>query len=587
MKKNDFVRLVLGVVGGLLFSVGLCMCLLLPLALLFVFINTNVTQELEHQASRTVLETLKQAKTPLISMVSDADYTSKEILGSDAVQDYLGMCLIQSPDEIYHYRYKVDLFLAQLLDSRDYIERAALFSNGEMVVQSGAYLQEDALPAETESLELDKTGLHWLPARDNQAYMSRHERGQEVVLLRSVNDVQTFGVMLGVEKLSIHEDYICSLYSGIAANETENMLLIDDDGNVISSMDKTCLGTNTAGQHWYSGVREGNEGWFVSDGKLITYCRLNTPGWVLVRIDAQTMVAHGKLVSGVILMSIALTLPFATVFFIIQRRNIIRPIMELSEEIRGFHDGNYTFTERQNAQDEIGVLNRACVEMGKYIQDLIERVYKSQLAEKETQLMYLQSQINPHFLYNTLDSIRWMAIRNRQMDIAKQTQALAQLLKHALNGGSENTTVREELKHLQDYITIQTNRFGDRIEVIVQADEEALNCSVLNLVLQPLVENAFVHGLENKIGHGIIEVRVSREGDVLTYSVADNGLGADPEPVRRALRGEEPEKNALALTNINKRLKYKYGEEHMLRFNSEPGKGTTVIVTMPAQEVSE
>ena len=201
--------------------------------------------------------------------------------------------------------------------------------------------------------------------------------------------------------------------------------------------------------------------------------------------------------------------------------------------------------------------------------------------------MEQQSQINPHFLYNTLDSIRWMAIRNRQMDIAKQTQALAQLLKHALNGGSENTTVREELKHLQDYITIQTNRFGDRIEVIVQADEEALNCSVLNLVLQPLVENAFVHGLENKIGHGIIEVRVSREGDVLTYSVADNGLGADPEPVRRALRGEEPEKNALALTNINKRLKYKYGEEHMLRFNSEPGKGTTVIVTMPAQEVSE
>jgi two-component system sensor histidine kinase YesM len=221
--------------------------------------------------------------------------------------------------------------------------------------------------------------------------------------------------------------------------------------------------------------------------------------------------------------------------------------------------------------------------MGRYIEDLIEKVYKSQLAEKEAQLRYLQSQINPHFLNNTLESIRWMALRNKQPDIAAQAAALARLFKHALNNGREMTTVREEVANLQDYALIQQNRFGSRIEILISADETLLDCAVLNLILQPLVENAIVHGLEGKLGHGVVEVKIFSAGDDLIYTVEDNGLGTDPEVVRQALRELEGTGSAFALTNLQKRLQFKYGKEYGVVFDSTPGAGTKVTVTLPKQ----
>lgn len=564
------------------FIVSLALLLLIPMILLFWFVNTRVNRELEAQSCQTVLETLKQAKTPLNTTVSDADYLSKEILANSTVQEYLRQCLCTPAEELFEYRYKVDLFLSQLLDSRPYILRAALFFNGELVTQSGAYLQTDTLPENIADLQLEKTVLYWTEAENNQAYLSRYERGYEITLLRAVNDIDNFGITLGTEKLTIREDYLCSLYSGVAAPQTQNMLLINDQGKVVSSIDKSLLDASTVKEDWYEMILGKSEGYFVTqDGRLISFCHLKNPGWYLVRIDSEVKMARSD---SVVLICIALTLLFAVAFFTIQRKNIIAPIAELADEVRSFHDGNYTFTERRNAKDEIGELNRSCVEMGRYIQDLIERVYKSQLAEKETQLKNLQAQINPHFLYNTLESIRWMAIRNKQPDIAAQTEALARLFKHALNNGREMTTVREEISHVQDYMTIQTNRFGERIETLIQVEEEALDCVVLNLILQPLVENAYVHGLENKVGRGVVAVTVKRRINQLIYRVEDNGLGTDPEPVRRALAGKGEAGVALALTNIQNRLKYKYAVGYELIFDSVPGKGTTVTVTMPAQQ---
>ena len=564
------------------FLISLFSCLILPLLMIFVWVNTSVTRELEEQACHTALEMLKQAKAPIQSMVSDVDYTSKEILSNDAVQKYLKACKLRSNEELYEFRYPVDLFLPKLLHSRSYILRTALFSEDNLVAQFGAYQQVDALPDQAENLDLPHTGLHFLPAAENRAYISASEKGQEVIVLRSINDIQQFDIMLGVEKFSIREEYICGLYTFAATGETDYMMLLDYDGNIISSTNKEMLGTNVISEPWYVFMSTKQDGWLITrENQLVTYCWLPNPGWVLVRVDTRVPMTGIGIGKAVILICFVLTLVFAIVFIIIQRRNIIRPIMELTEEIHSFHDGNFSFNERRNAKDEIGILNRTYIEMGQYIQDLIERVYKSQLAEKEARLKTLQSQINPHFLYNTLESIRWMAIRRKQPEIARQVEALARFMKHALNSGSEMTTVLEEIRNIQDYITIQMNRFGDRITIHMDVDENAEECVVLSMVLQPLIENAFVHGLEEKMGQGCISVSIRCSDDKLVYTVSDNGLGTDAEAVCAVIRGENDKKSGLALRNISQRLRYKYGDKANIIFESTVGEGTCVTVSMP------
>lgn len=249
-----------------------------------------------------MLETLKQAKTPLYSMLNDADYVSKEILSNSAVQDYLRKCENQKPEDLYEYRYKVDLFLAQLLGSRSYVLRAALFSGNNMVVQSGAYLDSDTIPAAVKELNLNKNGLIWCAAEDNQGYLSRYERGYEVTLFRAVNDMEYFGVMLGTEKLTIRESYICSLYSGVSSEHTRTMFLMDDAGNIVSALDKTMLGTNVSNLPYYEKIRQEPEGYlFDSENEVVSFCRIDSPGWYLVRVDSKNLVEKGGVINAVIL----------------------------------------------------------------------------------------------------------------------------------------------------------------------------------------------------------------------------------------------------------------------------------------------
>ena len=567
------------------FLLSISIILLIPLMLLFLFIRTNVKERMKEQAAQTILEVVKQAKMPLSTFVRDTDYFSTQVLGNGDVQKYLRRCQSAAPETLYKYRYQVDLFLAQLLDSRPQVQRIALFVNNQVAVQSGAYLTRDSLPENMASLDLQSSGLHWGTAADNQAYLSYYERGYEVTLLRAVNDIYDFGTMLGVQKITVREEYLCSLYNTMVGPLTENIFLMNEQGEVISSQNKAWLNAHLQDDAAYQNIFGKHEGvYFLKDGRMVAFCYLKEPGWYLVRLDSNVVTASPD---AVILICIVLVLLFCVVFFIIQKRSIIRPITELSEEVRSFHDGNYTFTDRRSADDEIGVLNRSCVEMGRYIQDLIERVYKSQLEEKEAQLKYLQAQINPHFLYNTLDSIRWMAVRNKQPVIAEQTQALAGLMRHALNQGRKMTTVREELEHLQDYITIQTNRFEDRIRIVVEAQPQTLDDRVMALLLQPLVENAIVHGLENKIGQGVIEVRIFHAEQDLVYIVEDNGLGADTRKIQEALAQDEPAEGSFALKNIQRRIQYQYGKAYGIRFESEKGIGTKVTVRMPIEKETD
>lgn len=566
------------------FVTSLLAFLIAPLLFLFTLFNARFSAELERRSSQTVLETLKQARTPISSMVGDVGFVSKEILANESVQEYLSRCAYTDAGNLYEYRYPVDLFVDRLLDSRDYILHVALFdTDGERVAQGGTYLKTDQVPEYVTIDQLAPLPLYWGNTQSNEEYLSKQARGYECISLRIINDLYQPTKPIGVEKISIKEDYVCGLYEDTATKATLNILLIAADGKVVSSMDKSLIGQSITNWDEYSVISSKTSGYLLEEDILMTWCALEDVNWKLIRIDQKEPIINISFYRTSFYIFLSLIVIFSVVFFFIQRHTIIHPIKKLSEEVRQFHDGNYTFTVL-NRKDEIGMLNSSIVEMGSNIENLIEKVYKAQLSEKDAELKYLQAQINPHFLYNTLEAIRWMAVENNQPAIAVQVNALARLFKHALNSGKELTTVDEEITYLQDYITIQKNRFGDRIDFHFYVDESVKQCQVVNLILQPLVENAIVHGLEEKLSGGIVDIRVLADGSDLVYVVVDNGLGTDPKPIQQALHKNTTSENAYALTNIHQRLTIRYGEGYGIEFESTQGSGTCVTVRMPQKE---
>ncbi len=567
---------------GVKFVVSLSVFLFIPLVVLFAWVNANFIAYLEEEQNLTTVATVKQAEASINNTLSDVNFISKEILSDTVTQSFLMEIGTNGEEFQYAYLYALDLYLAQLLDSRDYIKLVTIFHQEVAVVQSGAYLPQDTFPALSSDVELEDTTGYWLPAMYNEAYFSDADDGYEVVFLRSINNIYQIGQSLGIEKIAIDESYICALYENLAGTETEEMFLIDQDGNIISSMNKSLLGQNITGWEIDPRTKHATEGYYTTaEGKIVSFCDISSADWILVRVDTKHAIENTTIFTTITSISILMTILFGVVFWLIQKKYIIKPIKKLSMQAENFQMDTLHWPNELTGKDEIGTLSRTFGEMVDNIQELIDTVYKTQLTAKEAQLNYLRSQINPHFLYNTLESLRWMAVSNGQDEMATQIQALAHLFAHALNAGRDMTTIGEEVAHLKDYVTIQTHRFGDRISVRLDVDETLNQHEVLHLVLQPLVENAYVHGLEMQLGQGVIHVSIQKDGNTVVYTVQDNGAGANGAAIQAALMDERITGDTVALKNIYQRIQNKYGAAYGVVFTSTTGQGTCVTVTMP------
>jgi two-component system sensor histidine kinase YesM len=244
-------------------------------------------------------------------------------------------------------------------------------------------------------------------------------------------------------------------------------------------------------------------------------------------------------------------------------------IMTLKMESREYISG-ISFDNR----DEIGKIGNRFVELYNRNNELTTKLYESQLKEKEAELLALQSHINPHFLYNTLNSIFWMAEKAKVKPISKMAVSLSKLFKLTLNNGNHITTVRNEIEQLKSYLQIQNIRFDNKIEYSIDIDPTILDEKMIKLLLQPLVENAVQHGLEQQNKQGKIMIKgIKKEGKMI-FEVIDNGVGFNNSE-------EFLLKNpGYALKNINERIKLHYGPEFGLNITSKLNEGTKVVLTI-------
>ena len=258
-----------------------------------------------------------------------------------------------------------------------------------------------------------------------------------------------------------------------------------------------------------------------------------------------------------------------------------------------FQKGDFTKQVEVISFDEIGEVTACFNQMVMSIKELIDNKYVMELQEKESELIALQAQINPHFLYNTLDSLYWRIQSDGNEELAEDILALSQLFRLVLGQGKGIIPVHMEKDLIANYLHIQKMRFGRRLNYEISIDEEIMEASIPKLILQPFVENAIVHGFENTEFGGSLLVTGKRKGDNLIFTVEDNGVGMSDEQIEAIWNVEDSKKYSgqrigrYAIKNVKERLALKYQSNFKLTIESIIGKGTTVTIMIPWEKWGE
>lgn len=267
---------------------------------------------------------------------------------------------------------------------------------------------------------------------------------------------------------------------------------------------------------------------------------------------------------------------------------ITAPILRLCHAAEQAGRGDFKTRAHEENLNEIAVLNASFNRMVEEIGKLVEDIRVEELNLRAAELRLLQEQINPHFLYNTLDNIIWLAESKETQQVVNMVSALSDFFRTTLSKGKDYISVKDEEAHINSYLQIQQFRYRDILTYEIDMDEEVYDCEILKLTLQPLVENALYHGIKGKRGLGHIRVAGCIRDGLLEFTVTDNGIGMKEErlrEVRRIITGEmesTKEKGGFGLFNVNERIRLNYGQQYGIRIESNYGEGTCIWVTVPA-----
>ena len=336
-------------------------------------------------------------------------------------------------------------------------------------------------------------------------------------------------------------------------------------------------------------VMESRESSFLTeDDRLYTISRSEKTGWIVVGVSYLSELMKGANKARNLYLIIALLL-FAAALLLAYLLSdaITRPITALEKSMKEVEKGNFEHAALEVcAENEVGRLSQSFNIMTEEIQNLMEQSRHEQRIKRKYELKALQAQINPHFLYNTLDSIIWMAEWGKTQEVVQMTSSLARLLRRSISNEREVVTVAEEVEYTQDYLTIQKMRYKDKLEYEILVEQEIAQEGIVKLILQPLVENAIYHGIKYKEGKGMIRIRGFRQEDRIVLQVEDDGSGMDEETLTHIFEKhtKDTKSNGVGLKNVNERLQLYYGTEYGLKYESKIGEGTTATVILPARE---
>ena len=496
-------------------------------------------------------------------------------------------------------------------------EITLLYDNNKDSVSNIALLSGDgelllAVPAARLKNDMDVTGQEWfkdaLEHPENLHFSMPHvqyifDNGENqyrwvITLSRAVEITKGTSTAQGVLLIDMSYASLQYMLDNTPLGNQGYLYLMSGDGELIyhPQMQLIDAGLKEENTQAASAYGDGNyqETWQGKDRDVIVKT-VGYTGWKIIGVSPE----HGFTLNEV---KTRLFLVFVVAFFLFLlavinayiSSKITAPIQELEKSVNALEEGELDTQVYTGGSYEIQHLGRSIGGLARRIQALMNDIVAEHESKRKSEFDTLQSQINPHFLYNTLDIIVWMIENEQKQEAVKVVTALARFFRISLSKGRSIIPVRDELEHVRNYLTIQQKRFKNKFIYQIEAQEEVLSLASLKLMLQPLVENAIYHGMEFMDGDGEITVKVERNEDRLCFTIADNGLGMTKEQVEGLLTGEtrsaSKKGSGIGVKNVNERIRLYFGEDYGLEIFSEPDEGTAIQICLPAvpyEELSE
>ena len=486
-------------------------------------------------------------------------------------------------------KYDVDSArFAEEMEQQIFLEEKCLYGlalydiDGESIWHSGTFAeQEDAkemawfLQAK-ENIETISYGRRRLVLPQEDSYVFE--------ISRYVEYIKDGNMRSGILLMEYYTDSVDEILSHYRNQKSAYCYLLDDQKNMLyHPFDKEIASGLYKEKTIEAALSCKNYRIEKADGQqwLIEGQQIGYTGWNMVVVnsmDSLVLESHNLhyLVWFILLLIGVILIFLDTLVF----HNFTNPIYRLLRTMEKFGKGDYN----ARAQEEgIGELKNVSIHfniMADKLQEQMEEIRRNEREKQNMEKKLLQSQINPHFLYNTLDMIKWFSYSGRNEDIDKVVTELARFYKLTLNRGKEIVTVEDEIVHSKAYVSIQNYRFEGTIELVTDFSEEVLTRSIPKITLQPLIENSILHGILEKTDEGIIRITGECKGDETILYLEDDGIGMEPEQVQKILtgHGSSVRGSGFGIYNIHKRLKILYGEKAGLVYHTEPGKGTMVEI---------
>ena len=376
---------------------------------------------------------------------------------------------------------------------------------------------------------------------------------------------------------------ISSYINNVSIGQRGYCFLMDDDGNIIYHPQQQLL---------YAGLKSENteslaaleDGAYADDTVIYSVDSVGDSGWRAVGVSYVDELVNRN-VNDMIRLSCWLAVVVLAVAVLtswLLSRLIGKPLRGLASAMESFESDADHFTYRPvGGTREVQELSDSFEHMVLRIQELMTTVREEEVNLRKTELKALQAQINPHFLYNTLDSIAWMCEQGRNADAVKMVHALARLFRISISRGHELIPIAKELEHAESYLQIQMYRYKNQFTYTFDVDPDCLGYYCNKITLQPIIENSINHGLDLMVEEGRIDVRVRQDGEDIVFSVQDNGVGMSPEQLEAIMQRGPTDRTGIGIKNVNDRLKIYFGKNYGLHITSEPDVGTCVEIRMP------
>ena len=461
----------------------------------------------------------------------------------------------------------------------------------------------DAVPVSKEKSNVDVTKKEWFteavgqmenfhfstPHVQNLVDDTSYQYNWVISLSRAVelttNGSSRLGVLLVDMNYSSIEQLLEKANTG---NTSEYLYLMDGDGEIIYHPKQKMIYANlyqennreTAG--WEDGS---HREYYQGENRLVTVKTISYTGWKIVSVVPMSAFNMGMYETRLFFV-LLLILSMLMIIFLNQMvsSSIAKPLEKLNDSVKEWEAGNMQPDIYIGGFTEVEHLGRTLKSTVEQIRKLMDDVLLEQEEKRKSELDALQSQINPHFLYNTLESITWMIEGERYEDAVFMISQLASLFRISLSKGKTIIRVEDEIKHAQNYMNIQKIRYKNRFQVNFQIADEIKDCCTVKLIVQPLLENAIYYGVEGMDDEGEIHVVGYRDGDDVCIEVQDNGLGMPEEMVEKLLTENEhvpKHGSGVGVINVHNRIRIRFGEQYGLEIESEPDEGTTVRIRIP------